>query len=83
MAGSQYLAGAAKSLADDVAIAIGLADISLASALAMASSNPGRFAGGRGRLEVGAPADLIRFAWQPGDPTLRIETTLIEGKEVR
>lgn len=83
MAGTQYLAGAARTLADDVAIAIGLGGLSLADALSMASRNPGRFAAGRGRLEPGAPADLIRFAWQPGDRTLHIETTLIGGEDIR
>lgn len=80
MAGTPYLAGAARSLADDVAIAVDLGSLSLPDTLAMATRNPGRFAAGRGRLEVGAAADLIRFAWQPGDRTLGIETTLVHGE---
>ena len=80
MAGTPYLAGAARSLADDVATAVGLGSLSLTDALAMATRNPGRFTKGRGGLEVAAAADLIRFAWQPGDRTLTIETTLVRGE---
>ena len=82
MAGTPYLAGAVRSLADDVAIAIDLGSLSLAESLALATLHPGRFAGDRGRLEPGAPADLIRFAWAPGTRTLDIETVLLMGREV-
>jgi N-acetylglucosamine-6-phosphate deacetylase len=82
VAGTPYLAGAARNLAEDVAVAIGLGGLTLAEALRLATANPGRFAGGRGRLEPGAPADLIRFAWAPGAPTLEIETVLVAGEEV-
>lgn len=79
VAGTPFLAGAARPLADDVALAIGMAGLGLAEALALASGNSGRFAGGRGRLAVGAEADLIRFHWQPGDTTLVMETVLARG----
>jgi N-acetylglucosamine-6-phosphate deacetylase len=82
MAGTPYLAGAVRSLADDVAIAIDLGSLPLAESLALATLHPGRFAGDRGRLEPGAPADLIRFAWAPGTRTLDIETVLLMGREV-
>jgi N-acetylglucosamine-6-phosphate deacetylase len=82
VAGTPYLAGAARNLAEDVAVATGLGGLTIAEALRLATVNPGRFAGGRGRLEPGAPADLIRFAWAPGAPTLEIETVLVAGEEV-
>ena len=47
-------------------------------------AQPGRFAGGRrGTLRLGAPADLVRFRWQPGDETLHVEAVLAAGVRVR
>ena len=34
-----------------------------------------------GRLRVGAPADLVRFRWQPGERDLHIETVLVAVEE--
>jgi N-acetylglucosamine-6-phosphate deacetylase len=79
--GTPYLAGAAKPLKDGVAFAADAGRLSLADALALATENPGRFAGFRGRLEVGAFADIIRFRWRPGDPTLAIEEVFLRGEE--
>ncbi|WP_342237432.1 N-acetylglucosamine-6-phosphate deacetylase [Inquilinus sp. OTU3971] len=81
LAGTPLLAGAARPLKQDVALAIEMAGISLADALRLATVNPGRFAGARGVLAVGAPADLIRFRWAPGDPDLAIDTVLALGEE--
>jgi N-acetylglucosamine-6-phosphate deacetylase len=58
-----------------------MAGISLADALRLATSNPGRFVRGRGRLALGEPADLIRFSWSPGDTDLSINTVLVLGQE--
>jgi N-acetylglucosamine-6-phosphate deacetylase len=80
--GTPFLAGASRSLADGVAIAISMADLTLSTGLRLASANPGRFAGGRGVLRPGAPADLIMFAWQPGDTTLDVRTVLLAGAPV-
>jgi N-acetylglucosamine-6-phosphate deacetylase len=80
--GTPFLAGASRSLADGVAIAVSMADLTLSTALRLASANPGRFAGGRGVLRPGAPADLITFAWQPGDTTLDVRTVLVAGAPV-
>ena len=63
--GTPFLAGASRSLADGVATAIAMADLTLSTGLRLASANPGRFTGGRGVLRTGAPADLITFAWRP------------------
>lgn len=83
MVGTPYLAGAARSLAEGVALAAGRPGFSLSAALAMATANPGRLVGGRGRLRVGAACDLMRFRWNPGDPTLTIETVLSGEKDAR
>jgi cytosine/adenosine deaminase-related metal-dependent hydrolase len=47
----------------------------------MATVNPGRFAGSAGILEVGMPADLVRFSIGNGANGLCIERVLVKGKE--
>lgn len=81
-AGTPYLAGAARSLADGVASSVGLARIDLGDAVRMATVNPGRFAGGRGMLRPGAPADLVLFDWGAGESGLRLRTVVRSGREV-
>jgi N-acetylglucosamine-6-phosphate deacetylase len=80
--GTPFLAGASRSLADGVATAIAMADLTLSTGLRLASANPGRFVGGRGVLRTGAPADLITFAWRPGDRTLDVRTVVAAGRAV-
>jgi N-acetylglucosamine-6-phosphate deacetylase len=80
--GTPFLAGASRSLADGVATAISMAGLTLSTGLRLASANPGRFAGGRGLLRPGEPADLILFGWQPGDTTLDVRTVLVAGTPV-
>lgn len=79
LAGTPYLAGAALPLKACVARAADMAGISLGEALALATLNPGRLVGDYGRLKVGAPADLIRFRWMPGDRDIDIDTVLLGG----
>lgn len=79
--GTPYLAGAALPLAAGVAVAAGL--VGLEAALPLATANPGRMLGdGRGVLAVGRRADLVRFAWSPGDRALAIDLILAQGREV-
>lgn len=80
--GTPYLAGAALPLADDVARTIGMTGLSLSEVLGLATRNSGRYAGGRGLLELGASADLIQFEWTPGAERLVIAATFLAGERV-
>jgi N-acetylglucosamine-6-phosphate deacetylase len=82
VAGTPYLAGASLPLSANVAIAADMAGITLADALRLATQNPGRFLGGRGRLEVGARADLIRFDWAHGEREIAVRETWVHGEKV-
>lgn len=82
VAGTPYLAGASLPLSANVAIAAEMAGLSLADALRLATQNPGRFLGGRGRLEVGARADLIRFDWSQGVREIAVRETWVHGEKV-
>ena len=78
--GTNFLAGAVLPLKDAIAKAMNMCGFSLADALRMATENPGRFAGGRGSLRVGAPADLVRFTMEEGLP-LQMHTVIVQGEE--
>jgi N-acetylglucosamine-6-phosphate deacetylase len=79
--GTPYLAGAARSLADGIAVTAGVVGMDLA--LRMATLNPGAILGGdAGRFVVGGPASLVRFAWSQGDPHLGIDLVLAGGRDV-
>lgn len=82
VADTPYLAGASLPLSANVVIAAEMAGISLADALLLATRNPGRFVDGRGRLEVGARADLIRFEWSQGDREIRVCEAWVHGEKV-
>lgn len=79
--GTEYLAGAVLPLKDGIARAMATAGISLGESVQMATANPGRFAGGAGILQVGMPADLVKFSIEDGASGLRIERVLARGKE--
>ena len=78
--GTEYLAGATLPLKDAVAFVASNTGHSLHDAVQMATTNPGRFVGGRGALEVGAVADLVRFHWQQGEATLQIDEVVLRGE---
>ena len=72
MAGTSLLAGAAKPLADGVALVTALEGFSLADAVTMAAINPARALGLETALVEGAVADFIVFRWNPGETGLRL-----------
>jgi N-acetylglucosamine-6-phosphate deacetylase len=78
--GTPYLAGASRPLREDVALAIRMAGLTLAEGLQLATSNPGRFVGHRGRLAEGEAADLILFDWQQDAASLTIRETYVAGE---
>jgi N-acetylglucosamine-6-phosphate deacetylase len=78
VAGSAYLAGATAPLKDAVGYVAANTGFSLGDAVQMATANPGRFAGGRGVLCVGASADMVRFRWSEG--RLTIEDVFVQGR---
>jgi N-acetylglucosamine-6-phosphate deacetylase len=82
IAGTPYLAGAGLPLCANVAIAVQMAGLTLSEGLRLATQNPGRIAGGRGRLAVGTPADLIQFAWQEGQRRLDVSAVWLRGEQV-
>ena len=81
LAGESILAGAALPLKDTILKAKSMCEISLDEALRMATQNPGKFAGGRGELRVGASADLIRFTIDADSTFLQLKTVMAAGKE--
>jgi N-acetylglucosamine-6-phosphate deacetylase len=78
--GTPYLAGASRPLRQDVALAIRMAGLTLSDGLQLATLNPGRVAGHRGRLAKGEAADLILFDWQPEAASLTIRETYVVGE---
>jgi N-acetylglucosamine-6-phosphate deacetylase len=80
--GTPYLAGAARPLADGVAQAARMTGIPLGDAVRLATVNPGRFVGGRGRLVPGAQADVLLVDHVPGDAVLRIRQVVAAGEVV-
>jgi N-acetylglucosamine-6-phosphate deacetylase len=81
IAGTPYLAGAARGLAEDVAIAARITGRPLAAMLPLATANPGRIAGG-GLLAPGERADLLRFGHAAGDARLAIAEVWLAGERV-
>jgi N-acetylglucosamine-6-phosphate deacetylase len=79
--GTPYLAGASRPLREDVALAIRMADLTLCEGLQLATVNPGRFVGHRGRLAKGELADLIVFDWRKDATSLTIRETYVTGEK--
>ena len=79
--GTRILAGAALPLRNGIANVARLPGFSLRQAVQMATENPGRFAGGRGTLRPGTPADLVQFTWDPADGNLEIGRVFVRGLE--
>jgi len=77
--GSELLAGATASLAQGIGTLVRTSDVLLHEALAMATTNPGKLAGGRGQLTPGSRADFLRFRWQD---SILIEDVWLAGEQV-
>lgn len=79
LAGTEFLAGAARPLKDGILRAVSCGGISLAEGLNMATANPGCFVGGIGMLRPGAAADLVRFTVDRKSNELNIERVWLKG----
>jgi len=77
--GTPFLAGAGTPLCANIATAMAMANLHLADILPLATENPGRFVGGRGRLAVGQRADVVRFGWLEGAKKLAIRNVWLAG----
>jgi N-acetylglucosamine-6-phosphate deacetylase len=55
--------------------------LSLSESLRLATQNPARFLGRAGKLQVGAPGDLVRFTLDPV-AGIQIESVLLQGMRV-
>jgi len=82
LAGTPYLAGAALPLHVGIANTVNQTSLSLGDAVAMATLNAGRFAGGRGLVAPGASADLVLFMHEPGCVGLDIRECWLAGERV-
>ena len=78
--GTCFLAGSVVALKDAVA-RLATSELSLSESLRLATQNPARVLGRSGKLQVGAPGDLIRFTWEPA-AGFQIESTLLQGTPV-
>lgn len=77
--GTELLAGSTASLTQCVGNLARITGLPLSDALTMATSNPGRFVGERGRLALGSRADLVRFRW---NDKILIKDVWLAGQQV-
>lgn len=77
--GTRTLAGAALPLKAGIATVARLPGFSLQDSILMATENPGRYANGRGVLQVGADADLVQFRWDRNGADIEIINTFVRG----
>jgi N-acetylglucosamine-6-phosphate deacetylase len=85
LAGTESLAGAAHLLDWDIPRFMEFTGYSLGETIPLCSRNPGRIQGtpdNYGRLEPGAPANLVIFDYEPGMDRLKVHKTVRRGKEV-
>jgi N-acetylglucosamine-6-phosphate deacetylase len=85
LVGTESLAGAAHLLDWDIPRFMEFTGYSLGETIPLCSQNPGRIQGtpdNYGRLEPGAPANLVIFDYEPGMNRLKVHKTVRCGKEV-
>jgi N-acetylglucosamine-6-phosphate deacetylase len=83
--GTESLAGAAHLLDWDIPRFMEFTGYSLGETIPLCSQNPGRIQGtpdNYGRLEPGAPANLVMFDYEPGMDRLKVLKTIRCGREV-
>ena len=83
--GTESLAGAAHLLDWDIPRFMEFTGYSLGETIPLCSRNPGRIQGSPdnyGRLEPGAPANLVVFDYEPGMDRLKVLKTIRCGREV-
>jgi len=85
LVGTESLAGAAHLLDWDIPRFIEFTGFSLSETIPLCTRNPGRTLGAPdnyGRLESGAPANLVIFDYKPGMDRLKVLKTIRCGREV-
>ncbi len=82
MEGASTLAGAAIPLITCIGRAVRMTGRTLAQVLTMATENPGRFAGDRGSLAVGARADILRFSWSEETCQATVKDVWLAGEQM-
>lgn len=83
--GTESLAGAAHLLDWDIPRFMEFTSYTLGETIPLCTQNPGRIQGAPdnyGRLEPGAPANLVIFDYEPGMDRLNIHKTIRGGQEV-
>jgi len=85
LVGTPYLAGSALSLAEGVGNAVRFTGITLAQALALATTTPAALLGiaaAWGELAPGRAADLMLFSWDEGEQVVQLKALLAQGTVV-
>jgi N-acetylglucosamine-6-phosphate deacetylase len=77
-----YLAGAALPLAAAIPVLVNQVGLALGEAVALMTSAPGRFVGGRGVLAVGQPADLVAWRWDGSAAVPVVSAVWLRGVDV-
>lgn len=83
--GTGFLAGAGHLLDRDIAHFMNVTAYGLDSTIPLCTTNPAKLLGLTehfGKLEIGAPANLVLFTFQPGEERLNILKTIRGGKEI-
>lgn len=75
----RYLAGAALPLTAAIPVLVNQVGLTLGEAIALMTSAPGSFIGGRGVLAVGQPADLVAFGWDGSSARPVVEGVWLRG----
>ncbi|MEK0438093.1 MAG: hypothetical protein RLZZ233_1064 [Verrucomicrobiota bacterium] len=77
-----YLAGAASPLVAAIPVLVNQAGLSLAEALDLLTTSPGRQVGGRGALAAGQPADLLALRWDGSNSVPAVAGVWLRGDQV-